>query len=383
MLVSKSVKMKWSGSNKTKYINLGYEFTKIGDEFDVNIEHLGKSSHHKVKVKCDICGDIIEKEWKHYIEGHNTILKNYDVCQKCAKHKIIDTNIEKYGVKSTLLLDDVKDKAKRSMKEKYGVENVWESQEIISKRTNTFIELYGVDGKYHEEIQDKIKSTTVQKYGVEYAMQSEDILNKVKQTNLEKYGCEYYLQTDDKKIKSKMTSLEKYGTEYPSQSEHVKNKVKNTVLDRYGVSNIFLTEKSQDNLRKSLIQNGRCMSSYQQREICKMCGGILNYPIDKYYGDICLKDHNIIIEYDGRGHDISVKRGFITQIQFETNEYIRERCIVDSGYSIIRLISHKDVIPDKDTLIQLIDTCIQIFTNSNNKIIKINIDDYIERETTE
>lgn len=81
--------MKWSGSNKTKYINLGYEFTKIGDEFDVNVEHLGKSSHHKVKVKCDICGDIIEKEWKHYIEGHNTILKNYDVCQNVQSIKLL------------------------------------------------------------------------------------------------------------------------------------------------------------------------------------------------------------------------------------------------------------------------------------------------------
>ena len=55
-LITKTVKVKWNSSNKKHYIELGYKFTKIKDEFEVKIEHLTKGSNIKVKCICDGCG---------------------------------------------------------------------------------------------------------------------------------------------------------------------------------------------------------------------------------------------------------------------------------------------------------------------------------------
>ena len=315
MLLSTTIKIKWNGRNKKKYIDLGYEFTKIGDDFDVKVEDLSIYSHDKVDVKCDICGKVFQKEWKHYLSGHNTIKKDLDVCKDCSKIKMKLGVEEKYGVSSTLLLKDVKEKSKASMKKKYGVKT--------------------------------------------------------------------YLLTEEIKEKTKSTSLKKYGTIHPSQSEEVKNKVKSTMMERYGVDNIFKTERSKKNWRMSLLNNDKCMSSTQQREICKIYNGILNYPIGKYFADIFLEDYNIIIEYDGSGHDISLRRNIVSKMQFDENERIRERYIINQGYKIIRLISNNDSVYSKEIMISLLNNCIKIFNSSNTQILKINIDDYIKQETTE
>ena len=42
LLLSKTAMVKWNASNKKHYESLGYEYTKIGDEFEVNIEDLQK-----------------------------------------------------------------------------------------------------------------------------------------------------------------------------------------------------------------------------------------------------------------------------------------------------------------------------------------------------
>lgn len=383
MLLSTTIKIKWNGRNKKKYIDLGYEFTKVGDYFDVKVEDLSIYSHDKVDVKCDICGKVFQKEWKHYLSGHNTIKKDLDVCKDCSKIKMKLGVEEKYGVSSTLLLKDVKEKSKVSMKKKYGVENVWESEEILQRRADTFKSIYGIDGEKHNEIQNKMTETMLQRYGVKSALQSPEILNKVYNTNLQRYGVKTYLLTEEIKEKTKSTSLKKYGTIHPSQSEEVKNKVKSTMMERYGVDNIFKTERSKKNWRMSLLNNDKCMSSTQQREICKIYNGILNYPIGKYFADIFLEDYNIIIEYDGSGHDISLRRNIVSKMQFDENERIRERYIVNQGYKIIRLISNNDSVYSKEIMISLLNNCIKIFNSSNTQILKINIDDYIKQETTE
>ena len=41
-LITKTVKVKWHPSNKKHYETLGYIFTKMGDEFEVDVEDFGK-----------------------------------------------------------------------------------------------------------------------------------------------------------------------------------------------------------------------------------------------------------------------------------------------------------------------------------------------------
>ena len=45
MLITKTVKVKWNPKTRKHYESLGYEYTKIGDEFEVKVDDLTKGSN--------------------------------------------------------------------------------------------------------------------------------------------------------------------------------------------------------------------------------------------------------------------------------------------------------------------------------------------------
>ncbi|EJR56557.1 hypothetical protein IIM_00489 [Bacillus cereus VD107] len=57
MIISEIVKVKWNARNKKRYEELGYRFTRIGEEFDVKVEHLSRGSIAIVNVRCEYCGN--------------------------------------------------------------------------------------------------------------------------------------------------------------------------------------------------------------------------------------------------------------------------------------------------------------------------------------
>ena len=82
MLLSKTAMVKWNASNKKHYEGLGYKYTKIGDEFEVNIEDLQKSSTSKVKCLCDYCGK--ELSWR-YCDYNRSVKNDYKTyCNICS-----------------------------------------------------------------------------------------------------------------------------------------------------------------------------------------------------------------------------------------------------------------------------------------------------------
>ena len=56
MLLSKTAIVKWNNKNKNYYINKGYNYTKCGEDFVVNIEDLTLGSKSIIEVQCDYCG---------------------------------------------------------------------------------------------------------------------------------------------------------------------------------------------------------------------------------------------------------------------------------------------------------------------------------------
>jgi len=86
MLISETVNVKWYGVTKPYYENLGYKFTKFGDEFEVPIKHLLSNSSVKVDVQCEICYKSKQIVYKQYTSNGN---KYY--CASCAK-KLINHN---------------------------------------------------------------------------------------------------------------------------------------------------------------------------------------------------------------------------------------------------------------------------------------------------
>lgn len=171
MLISKCAKVKWNAKITKHYKELGYKFTKMGDEFEVKVEHLTKGSNSKIKLKCDYCGKEYEIKYCEYYKRHNkNEINKKDSCD----------NIDCY-----------EKKAKESIIIKYGTDNF----------------------RKIESINEKIKQTNLEKFGCENPFGNEEIKNKIKHTMLNKYGVEYYAQTDEQKEKSKKTQLERYGVE--------------------------------------------------------------------------------------------------------------------------------------------------------------------------
>ena len=82
-LKTKTVKLKWSPSNKKHYESLGYVYTKIGDEFEVKVEDLTKGSQAKIECSCDNCKKPLIWEYSAYIKYVKENEKTY--CRNCAK----------------------------------------------------------------------------------------------------------------------------------------------------------------------------------------------------------------------------------------------------------------------------------------------------------
>ncbi len=184
------------------------------------------------KVKRTLCSDDCRKEWALKPENKKIRLEN----SQQAVMKI-------HGVKSTFLLDNIKEKIKKTKQEKYGDEYYVNHE----KRKKTLNERYGVDNSmFLEESKNKIKSSKKEKYG------DENYNNRAKanSTSLETYGTKFPIQLDEFKEKRKNTNLQNYGVEHPMQNKEVRDKTNKTVLNRYGVDNV-----SQNNSIKEKVKN--------------------------------------------------------------------------------------------------------------------------------
>ena len=93
LIKNQIIETTWSTSNYKHYINKGYAFTGMKDKLKVRAEDLPKSSKIEVKVKCDYCGNEIEKIYYNYYKE----IQKYSLssCNKCKGHKISKTFNEK------------------------------------------------------------------------------------------------------------------------------------------------------------------------------------------------------------------------------------------------------------------------------------------------
>lgn len=94
MIPKQKVKVRWHPSNKKYYISKNYQFTKLGDTFEVDIKDLKEGSHEIVKCICDYCGTLHYKEYRTIFRYRKNI--NKDCCDntecKSKKSKEIDIN---------------------------------------------------------------------------------------------------------------------------------------------------------------------------------------------------------------------------------------------------------------------------------------------------
>lgn len=218
MLLTKYVEMKWNSKNKSYYESKGYKYTKMKDSFLVDVKDLKNGSNVKVKVKCDFnaegCSDISYVAWYKYISSKDKDGCTKDCCSnpKCIGAKLKENSIIKYGVASTLHLEDVKNKTKETNMKRYGAENPFGSKEI----------------------QEKIKATNLKKYGFEVPTQNPEIRAKVTATCIEKYGVENYGAIYSEEHKKELSPTWKGGAEYhrAERSTYEYRQWRKSVFDR-------------------------------------------------------------------------------------------------------------------------------------------------------
>ncbi len=332
MLISTEIEVRWNYNNKEHFINKGYNFTKCTDIFVAKIEDLNETNNSKILYECDYCHEIISTDYKNYIKSKNKSIIQKDCCKKCKPIKTKEQTMIKHGVESTNQLESTQIKKRQTNLIRYGHEHVSQVPEF----------------------QEKIKITSMKIYGVERPSQSEIVKENTKKTFKEKYGVDNILSLKETKDKIKQTNLERYNTEFPMQNENVKNKTINTNLDRYGVRSTSQIPEVRIKQKKSLYKNNTARTSIQQIYLSNLYKGDLNYVIGMVNVDIFL-DNDIVVEYDGGGHNLNVKKGNITQQEFNNKERKREIFIRSKGYKIIRIISSKDKLPLDDTLLPMLE----------------------------
>ena len=133
-----------------------------------------------------ITGNCLTNNCKNqFIKPFRQLLKINGYCENCSKengkNKIINTNMEKYGVKTYLQSSNIKTQSIETNLKKYGVEHNSQS----------------------EIIKEQKKNKSMEKYGVEYVLQSPIIREQITKTNLEKYGVENPQQNQEIKDKTK------------------------------------------------------------------------------------------------------------------------------------------------------------------------------------
>lgn len=325
MILTKEVEVKPNGKMIQYYKDLGYN-AEYNKPLAVRVEDLQKSSHVKIEILCDMCRENIMivkyDDYNRRVEESGSY-----VCKSCSCKKAKLTNLNRYGVEN-----------------------------------------YGQTKECHE----KMKKTLQGKYGVEHNSQLLDYKEKVRNTCIERYGESYAQHFTQKAFESFRI---KTGYDNPSHSPVVKNKRMQTFINKFGYDNPSKSPEVRKKSVQTLYRNSSQKVSSQQRYISNLYNGILNYPVLYYNVDIYLQNDNLVIEYDGGGHNLNVITGRETQEEHDIKEIIRNNVIKREGYKQMRIISSRDYLPSDEILLQMLSEAKQYFTDyPNHSWIEYNID---------
>lgn len=192
-------------------------------------------------------------------------------------------------------------------------------------------------------------------------------------TLMEQYGATSPFSFERTREKSRQTNLERYGVEYAIGSDEIREKAHKTVQDRYGVDNVFQSEEIKEKISEAFYKSGTQKCSKQQLYLSNLLGGKINYPVGGCNLDILLED-NIACEYDGGGHSLCVKLGSVTAKDFNDTERRRELFLKSKGFSIIRIISEDDFLPEDTIIFKMVDEA-KAYLKTGHSWINFNINE--------
>lgn len=195
-------------------------------------------------------------------------------------------------------------------------------------------------------------------YGVTNVTYIPEVREKARNTNLERYGYVTPSKNEEVAAKRRATNIEKYGVECTLSNEEVWKKRNETCIKRYGTANVLCNRNIFAKALESRIENQNGIfsngipTSKQQLHFYDLFGGELNKLIRGYFVDIMFSN-SIFFEYNGGGHDLGVKLGYLTREQFEEKERIRDNVLIGLGLKKFCIESQTDILDSDETLLNL------------------------------
>jgi very-short-patch-repair endonuclease len=328
MLLTKEVEIRANGSNVEYYESLGYEvpkrkaskkiYQRTGREY---MYDLGKTFLVKIEdlppqstfTISAACDYCNEPYEVQYGAYYRSTqgLTTKCACKNCASQKHRDIMLSTYGVVSPSQLDSVKEKKKQTTLEHYGVDNPSKSKVI----------------------RDRVENTMMERYGVSSPAQVKEFQEKRAATCMERYGVDCSLKSAEVREKAAKSYYIAFSQKCSKQQMYL--------------FNLYSNEENVE----------------------------VNYPISYYNVDLYFVNDNIVMEYDGSGHDLSVKMGNVTQDEFDHKEMIRSIILKREGCKLIKIASEQDKLPSDEILLQMLEQAKQYFSDySNHSWIEFNID---------
>lgn len=224
-------------------------------------------------------------------------------------------------------------------------------------------------------IPQKRKMVVLEKYGVENVMYLDEYKQKVADTNMAKYGVKVGLMNPEIRQKQINTNIKKYGVPYAIAAKQTRDKIEKSFKERYNVINPSQIDDVMNKIQQTRYKNDLQASSKQQRYLCDIIGGELNFPFKRRYIDIALVEDKIAIEYNGGGHNLAVKLGELSEKEFIRNENFRKKTLFENDWKLIEFISPTNKVLCADSIKNIMKLCIDLFNNHNKHYIKIYIDE--------
>lgn len=124
--------------------------------------------------------------------------------------------------------------------------------------------------------------------------------------------------------KTQLTCQQKYGVDHPMQNEEIHKRSVENHINNFG--------KEANSLD---FINGIPVSKVQKLICSHLDNFILNYEEDGYFYDLFNEKINLVIEYNGRGHDLQVRFNKISLEEFNKREEKRKQNILEKHKLLI------------------------------------------------
>lgn len=332
MFINEKKEITVTPRNKKWYVDKGYTVNKIDEKIEINTVDMSHYSKEKIKFECDYCHKIKEEESFKYFKH-----KGKDCCGNCANLK---------------------------------------TAEILKERTGStwYVQT--------DEFKEKSKNTNIKKYGKEYYSQTVEAKERNKETCLNKYGYNSPCEVPEIQEKMKKTIRRLYSCDNIFQNEHIKNRIKENNIKKYGVDHHMKNPEIKEKVLKKIYESKKYINkinfSKNQKYICDLFNGELNYMFVPYCVDMFFPEKNIYLEYDGTGHDMCVKKHGMSEEAFKKREIIRYKFLKEKGLKEIRIVSlTSNKLPTDDLLLKIKRYSFDFLKNTNQNWIIFNLDEGI------